>query len=151
MREYTVNEVFYSLQGEGTRAGTANFFVRFTGCNMRCDDEPGEKSPGGFKCDTEFTSGRKLTFEGLGTMFCLAGLGAEIPGMIDTAKAADLCVVLEGCPVDCAKKIFDRLGLDNYVQVKVTDIGIEKVKGASATDEQVDGFADKVKEVLAEA
>jgi len=61
MNAYTVNEIFYSLQGEGARAGTANVFVRFTGCNMQCDLEPGPLSPGGFACDTEFTSGRKLT------------------------------------------------------------------------------------------
>lgn len=28
---------------------------------MQCDTEPGPLSPGGFACDTEFTSGRKLT------------------------------------------------------------------------------------------
>lgn len=58
---YVVNEIFYSLQGEGMRKGTANVFVRLTGCNLQCDVEPGEKSPGGFACDTEFESGRRLT------------------------------------------------------------------------------------------
>jgi organic radical activating enzyme len=28
---------------------------------MRCDITPGEKSPGGFACDTEFESGRSMT------------------------------------------------------------------------------------------
>lgn len=60
-KTYRINEVFYSLQGEGMRAGTANVFVRFTGCNMKCRIEPGELSPGGFDCDTEFASGRSLT------------------------------------------------------------------------------------------
>lgn len=59
----TINEIFYSLQGEGMRAGTANVFVRFSGCNLQCRMEPGDKSPGGFDCDTEFTSGRKMSLE----------------------------------------------------------------------------------------
>lgn len=60
-RNYKVNEVYLSTQGEGIRVGTENVFVRFTGCNMRCDIQQGPLSPGGFKCDTEFESGRTLT------------------------------------------------------------------------------------------
>jgi 7-carboxy-7-deazaguanine synthase len=62
-KKYMVNECFYSLQGEGVRAGTANVFVRFSGCNLQCSMEPGSKSPGGFDCDTEFQSGRSCTLE----------------------------------------------------------------------------------------
>lgn len=65
MNQYMVNEVFKTIQGEGMRAGTVNVFVRFTGCNMACTMEPGERSPGGFDCDTEFASGRKMTAQDL--------------------------------------------------------------------------------------
>jgi uncharacterized metal-binding protein len=88
---------------------------------------------------------------GEGTMFCLAGLGAGIPGMVQTAKDADLNVVIDGCPMDCAKQIFDRAGITNYMQIKVTDLGMEKTKGVRATDEQVDQVVALAREAVSEA
>ncbi len=56
MDRYLVNEIFYSLQGEGVRAGTPNFFLRLAKCNLACTVETH-----GFDCDTEFESGRWMT------------------------------------------------------------------------------------------
>jgi uncharacterized metal-binding protein len=94
---------------------------------------------------------RQLMADGRGSMFCLAGIGAGMPGMIQKAKEADLNLVLDGCPVDCAKQIFDRVGLTNYVQIRVTDLGLSKVKGMRATDEQVAAVVAKAKAALASA
>lgn len=33
---YPINEIFYSLQGEGYHCGQAAIFIRFSGCNLRC-------------------------------------------------------------------------------------------------------------------
>ncbi len=48
---YYIAELFYSLQGEGARKGSANVFVRFAGCNLVCTVEQH-----GFDCDTDFTA-----------------------------------------------------------------------------------------------
>jgi uncharacterized metal-binding protein len=91
---------------------------------------------------------REMMYAGCGTMFCLAGLGAGIESMIETAKKADMNIVIDGCGVDCAKKLFDNCGVTNMLQIKVTDLGIEKVKGVKATDEQVATVVARVKEIL---
>jgi 7-carboxy-7-deazaguanine synthase len=41
--KFKVNEIFHSIQGEGTRAGRACLFIRLTGCPLRC-----------VYCDTEY-------------------------------------------------------------------------------------------------
>jgi uncharacterized metal-binding protein len=94
---------------------------------------------------------RQLTREGCGTMFCLAGLGADIAAMVQTARDADLNLLLDGCPMDCAKKTFDRHGVRNYIQIKVTDLGIEKAKGVPVKVEQVDKTVSEARRVLTEA
>lgn len=53
---YHLAEIFYSLQGEGHRKGSANIFVRFAGCNLQCN-----VAEHGFDCDTDFS--RKMTFK----------------------------------------------------------------------------------------
>lgn len=36
MKVYRINEIFYSLQGEGIFTGMAAVFIRFSGCNLAC-------------------------------------------------------------------------------------------------------------------
>lgn len=49
---YKINEIFYSLQGEGFFTGTAAVFLRFCGCNRHCSF-----------CDTDFSKGTDMTAE----------------------------------------------------------------------------------------
>ncbi len=36
-KKIKINEIFYSLQGEGSDAGLPTIFIRLTGCNLRCN------------------------------------------------------------------------------------------------------------------
>ena len=94
---------------------------------------------------------RRLTREGAGSMFCLAGLGAEVPAIVEAAKKADLSIVLDGCPVDCSRKIVEKIGLENTRIIRITDLGIGKAKGVPVTDEQVEKVYQEALRVLASA
>ena len=51
---YRVNDIFYSLQGEGHNTGRAAIFVRFSGCNLRCPF-----------CDTDFSHYETMTAQAI--------------------------------------------------------------------------------------
>lgn len=51
-----INEIFYSLQGEGINAGRPAIFIRFSKCNLRCSF-----------CDTDFEDGTEMSIEEIQT------------------------------------------------------------------------------------
>lgn len=55
-----VSEIFYSLQGEGARTGTANIFIRIQGCKAK-----NACFASGIVCDTEFESGEEISLPDL--------------------------------------------------------------------------------------
>ncbi len=71
----------------------------------------------------------RLASEGYGGGSCLAGVGGGIEKLTSVGKSADERIVIDGCPVACAKKIMDDKGLtiDHYVMI--TELGIVKTPG----------------------
>lgn len=78
--------------------------------------------------------GRKLSRDGVGKMTCLAGIGAGLSGFIGSAKAARVNITIDGCPVACARKQLENLGLvpESFV---LTDLGL--VKGKSPVEKHI--------------
>lgn len=71
---------------------------------------------------------RKLTKDGVGKMYCLAGLGGDVAPIIANAKAAGKVLAIDGCNLDCAKKTLERVGLAVSTHVRMSDLGMEKGK-----------------------
>ena len=83
---YKINEIFYSLQGEGYHSGTPAVFVRFSGCNLRCAF-----------CDTQHQDGQLMSVQEIVdevSKYLLAPLvvltGGEPSLFIDEAFVAEL-------------------------------------------------------------
>ena len=90
----------------------------------------------------------KLTQEGFGRYFCLAGIGGHVSGMIESTKAGKMLIAIDGCPVACAKKTLEHAGfqIDKYVQT--TELGIEKNHGFHIDPSDVGKVTDYVASLI---
>ena len=80
---------------------------------------------------------RKLTMDGAGKMYCLAGIGGRVSGILKTTEEAEKILAIDGCPLDCTKLSLEAAGFAEFEHLKVTDLGLEKGK-SPATDENID-------------
>lgn len=69
---------------------------------------------------------RKLTREGHGKMFCLAGVGGRVSGILKSTEAAASILAIDGCSLDCTKKSLEEAGFTRINHLRLTDFGFEK-------------------------
>lgn len=85
---------------------------------------------------------RKLSKTGFGKMTCLAGLGARISGFIESAKGADENIAIDGCPVACARKNLECIGIKPKSYI-LTEMGLVKGK-TPVTERIIDEISSKI-------
>jgi uncharacterized metal-binding protein len=71
---------------------------------------------------------RKLTKDGAGRMFCLAGIGGRVSGILATTGSAAQILAIDGCPLNCAKNSLEQAGFETYEHLQLADLGMEKGK-----------------------
>lgn len=76
---------------------------------------------------------RKLTVDGAGKMFCLAGIGGRVSGIMESTEAASKILAIDGCALDCVKSCLQQAGFAGFEHLRLGDIGMEK--GATPPDD----------------
>lgn len=80
------------------------------------------------------------------SMNCLAKLGFGEQSLID-AIGKEQALVIDGCPIDCGRKIMEKNGISNFKHIRLTDFGY--VKGQTpATSEMIEATAQKIREQI---
>lgn len=79
--KFRINEIFYSVQGEGFHAGTPAVFIRFSGCNLAC-----------FFCDTRHQSGEFMTADEIVEAIRKEANGRKFPLIVLTGGEPSLYV-----------------------------------------------------------
>ena len=91
---------------------------------------------------------RRLSRDGAGRMFCLAGIGGRVSGIVESTRAAAGILAIDGCNIECAKKCLEHAGFKQLEHMRVTDLGMEK--GSSpVTEESIAKVAEQAKALLA--
>jgi uncharacterized metal-binding protein len=81
---------------------------------------------------------------GAGSLFCLAGVGGHVEGIVDKTRAAGRTVAIDGCDIHCVRKTLEAAGVDPTVHIVITNLGIEKAKTYEYPEEHVCRVVDAV-------
>jgi len=90
---------------------------------------------------------RKLTFECAGKMYCLAGIGGGVPGILKTTQEAEKILAIDGCPLDCTRLSLEKAGFTGFQHLIVTELGLEKGK-SPATEQNIHAVVKASREKL---
>lgn len=90
---------------------------------------------------------RKLTKDGIGKMFCLAGIGGKVEPIMSVTKSASKILAIDGCSMDCVKNCLQQAGFNDFQHLRITDIGMEKGE-SPVKDECVAKVIQEAKDLL---
>ena len=90
-----INEIFYSLQGEGYHTGTAATFIRFSGCNLCCPF-----------CDTHHADGTEMTEE------AIVARVAEYPAALTVVTGGEPAMQLTSSLIDALHRIGRKVAVE---------------------------------------
>jgi uncharacterized metal-binding protein len=91
---------------------------------------------------------RKITRDGAGKMFCLAGIGGRLEGIMKTSRTASKILAIDGCPLDCVKHTLLEAGFKDFEHIQLADLGLKKGE-TPLTDGNVQMVATRGMELLA--
>lgn len=91
---------------------------------------------------------RKLTRDGVAKMFCLAGIGGRISGIMKNTEAAHAILAIDGCPTACVKHCLEQAGFSKFAHLQLADLGMEKGK-TNVDEEHIDAVVAAATDMLA--
>lgn len=64
--------------------------------------------------------------EGYADMSCIAGVGGDVPSLVNVAKSGRDIYAIDGCPIACVKHSLARHGVAPKWHIELTRLGIKK-------------------------
>jgi len=92
----------------------------------------------------------RLDRERLAEMSCIAGVGGDVDPLVATATADRPTLVVDGCPLECARKSLERHGVTPDRHVNLAERGVPKEYHADYDDERAAALFDDLADAAAE-
>jgi len=90
---------------------------------------------------------RRLSKEGVGKMFCMAGIGGRVSGIMKTTESAERMLAIDGCPLNCVKNGLEQAGFNKFEHLQLADLGMEKCS-SPVTEENISKVVAKGREMM---
>lgn len=92
----------------------------------------------------------RLDRDGEAQMSCIAGVGADMPNFVRQATSGRPILVLDGCPLACARGSLKRHGVEPDRYMPLHEQGVKKRYGQDAEDADVERLYPRVVELARE-
>lgn len=90
---------------------------------------------------------RQMTAAGIGKMYCLAGIGGRVSGILASTQGAERILAIDGCPLNCAKATLEQAGITNFNHINLKEIGMSKGQ-SPVTEERLTRISDEARSLL---
>ncbi|HOZ84221.1 MAG TPA: putative zinc-binding protein [Niabella sp.] len=92
----------------------------------------------------------KIDRSGSAEMSCIAGVGGNVKSLVKTANSGRKIIVLDGCPLACAKACLNNHNIAPDAHFDLTKFGVKKQKGVDFDRDEVEEVFQKLNHQLSE-
>ena len=90
----------------------------------------------------------KLDREKIAEMSCIAGVGGHVKSLVKKAQSGKPIIIIDGCPLRCAKKCLNNVGVEAEMNIVLTDDDLAKTFHEDYDDQQIQKEYQKIKQLV---
>lgn len=79
-------------------------------------------------------------------MSCIAGVGGDVPSLVDVATSGRPIIALDGCPLQCVRNCLERHGVTPALHYTLSDFGIRKRYHDEFSDDDAARVLERVRQ-----
>lgn len=90
----------------------------------------------------------KINTEGIAEMSCIVGVGGKVRSLVKTAQSDRSIIVIDGCPLQCAKACLANIDIEPTAHFTLTDFDLKKQSNSKLhLDDEIEIF-EAIKEEI---